>query len=49
MLWKNVMNWPEEEFQVFLMGMRNVLKNKRIHGYFKVRYVYGRKPADGMA
>ncbi|KAK1772059.1 S-adenosyl-L-methionine-dependent methyltransferase [Phialemonium atrogriseum] len=49
MLWKNVLNWPEEEFQVFLMGMRNVLKNKRIHGYFKVRYVYGRKPADGMA
>ncbi|RGP66590.1 hypothetical protein FLONG3_8786 [Fusarium longipes] len=44
LLWNNVLHWPEDEYQVFLMGIRKVLRNPRIHGYFVVRYVYGRKP-----
>ncbi|KAF5988685.1 methyltransferase [Fusarium bulbicola] len=44
MVWHQVMNWPEDEYQVFLMNMRKAFKDKRIHGYMRVRYVYGRKP-----
>ncbi|KAJ9157361.1 Phosphoethanolamine N-methyltransferase 3-like protein 1 [Pleurostoma richardsiae] len=44
LMWHNIMGWPKEEYQVFLMSMRKVLKNKQIHGYFNLRYVYGRKP-----
>lgn len=44
MVWHQIMNWPEDEYQVFLMNMRKAFKDKRIHGYMRVRYVYGRKP-----
>ncbi|SCO55799.1 related to methyltransferase [Fusarium fujikuroi] len=44
MVWHKIMNWPEDEYQVFLMNMRKAFKDKRIHGYMRVRYVYGRKP-----
>ncbi|KAK3342115.1 S-adenosyl-L-methionine-dependent methyltransferase [Lasiosphaeria hispida] len=44
MLWHNVLNWPAEDYQMFLMEMRKALRNKRIHGYIVQRYVYGRKP-----
>ncbi|KAK0726057.1 S-adenosyl-L-methionine-dependent methyltransferase [Lasiosphaeris hirsuta] len=44
MLWHNVLNWPAEDYQMFLMSMRKVLRNRRIHGYIVQRYVYGRKP-----
>ncbi|SCO09927.1 related to methyltransferase [Fusarium fujikuroi] len=44
MVWHQIMNWPEDEYQVFLMNMRKAFKDKRIHGYMPVRYVYGRKP-----
>ncbi|KAF4495658.1 hypothetical protein FAGAP_8212 [Fusarium agapanthi] len=43
MVWHQVMNWPEDEYQVFLMNMRKAFKDKRIHGYMRVRYVYGQK------
>ncbi|KAM5523687.1 mRNA 3'-end-processing protein yth1 [Fusarium oxysporum f. sp. phaseoli] len=33
MVWHHIMNWPKDEYQ-----------DKRIHGYMRVRYVYGRKP-----
>uniref|UniRef100_A0A0D2Y9R6 Methyltransferase type 11 domain-containing protein n=1 Tax=Fusarium oxysporum (strain Fo5176) TaxID=660025 RepID=A0A0D2Y9R6_FUSOF len=36
--------WPKDEYQVFLMGIRKALRNRKIHGYFVVRYVYGLKP-----
>ncbi|KAF5543247.1 heat shock 70 kDa 12B [Fusarium phyllophilum] len=36
--------WPKDEYQVFLMQIRKALRNRKIHGYFVVRYVYGRKP-----
>ncbi|KAK7403536.1 hypothetical protein QQX98_010715 [Neonectria punicea] len=44
MLWHNVLKLPSDEYQVFLMDMRRVLRNRKIHGYMSVRYVYGRKP-----
>ncbi|KAH8714422.1 S-adenosyl-L-methionine-dependent methyltransferase [Ilyonectria robusta] len=44
LLWHNVLNWPKDEYQIFLMGMRQALRNRKMHAYMKVRYVYGRKP-----
>lgn len=44
LLWHNVLNWPKDEYQIFLMGMRQALRNREMHAYMKVRYVYGRKP-----
>ncbi|KAF9769922.1 hypothetical protein IL306_012589, partial [Fusarium sp. DS 682] len=44
MVWHHIMNWPKDEYQVFLMNMRKAFKDRRIHGYMRVRYVYGRKP-----
>ncbi|KAF5544013.1 methyltransferase [Fusarium phyllophilum] len=44
MVWHQIMNWPEDEYQVFLINMRKAFKDRRIHGYMRVRYVYGRKP-----
>ncbi|KAH7473717.1 hypothetical protein FOMA001_g12049 [Fusarium oxysporum f. sp. matthiolae] len=44
MAWHHIMNWPKDEYQVFLMNMRKAFKDKRIHGYMRVRYVYDRKP-----
>ncbi|KAF4338324.1 hypothetical protein FBEOM_7789 [Fusarium beomiforme] len=44
LLWNNVLQWPKDEYQVFLMELRKALRNRKIHGYFVVRYVYGRKP-----
>ncbi|KAF5572427.1 methyltransferase [Fusarium pseudoanthophilum] len=44
LLWNNVLQWPKDEYQVFLMQIRKALRNRKIHGYFVVRYVYGRKP-----
>lgn len=43
-MWNNVLGWPADEYQIFLMRTRQELKNKKIHSYLKVRYVYGRKP-----
>lgn len=34
------------EYQVFLMGLRKALRNKQIHAYIKVRYIWGRKPSS---
>ncbi|KAF5705919.1 hypothetical protein FMUND_11895 [Fusarium mundagurra] len=43
-VWHQIMDWPEDEYQVFLLNMRTAFKDKRIHGYIRVRYVYGQKP-----
>jgi hypothetical protein len=43
LLWKTILQWPEDEYQVFLMEMRKFLKNRKLHPYMTVRYVYGRK------
>ncbi|KAF5026340.1 hypothetical protein F66182_1548 [Fusarium sp. NRRL 66182] len=44
MLWQDVLQWPKDEYQLFLLGLRKAFKNPKIHTYMKVRYVYGRKP-----
>ncbi|KAF5004744.1 hypothetical protein FDECE_8770 [Fusarium decemcellulare] len=44
LLWHNVLNWPKDNYQLFLMGMRRALRNRKIHSYMVVRYVYARKP-----
>ncbi|KAH6887637.1 S-adenosyl-L-methionine-dependent methyltransferase [Thelonectria olida] len=43
-LWTHVLGWPQDEYQVFLMDLRKAIRNRKIHSYFKVRFVYGRKP-----
>ncbi|KAJ9149241.1 S-adenosyl-L-methionine-dependent methyltransferase [Pleurostoma richardsiae] len=48
-IWHNVLNWPKEEYPVFLMSVREYLKNRSIHGYMSVRIVYGRKPKDEVS
>ncbi|KAI3574062.1 S-adenosyl-L-methionine-dependent methyltransferase [Fusarium oxysporum f. sp. albedinis] len=49
-LWTNVLGWPKDEYQIFLMSMRKVLRNTaNIHIYCKYKYVYGRKPVDRAA
>lgn len=44
LLWINVLGWPKPEWQIFLMQMRQLLKNRRVHGYMTLRYMYGKKP-----
>jgi hypothetical protein len=45
-----VLGWSKDEYQIFLMGMRKVLRNtKNIHIYCKYKYVYGRKPGGPVA
>ncbi|KAF4958683.1 hypothetical protein FGADI_2233 [Fusarium gaditjirri] len=34
LLWNNVLQWPKDEYQVFLMQSRKALRNRKIHGYF---------------
>ncbi|RKK23540.1 hypothetical protein BFJ68_g17274 [Fusarium oxysporum] len=49
-LWTNVLGWPKDEYQIFLMSMRKVLRNTaNIHIYCKYKYVYGCKPVDRAA
>ncbi|KAK0610736.1 S-adenosyl-L-methionine-dependent methyltransferase [Immersiella caudata] len=43
-MWNNVLGWPADEYQIFLMKTRKELKDRRVHSYLKVRYAYGRKP-----
>ena len=43
-LWTSILGWSKEEHQVFMMSMRKVLRNRRIHIYVNTRYVYGQKP-----
>ena len=43
-LWNHVMGWSKEGYQVFLATMRKEMRSRKIHSYFYVRYVYGRKP-----
>ncbi|KAM0433655.1 hypothetical protein ACHAQK_009089 [Fusarium lateritium] len=47
MMWQDVLKWPKDEYQMFLMSIRKAIRNPKIHTYMRVRYVYGRKPQDG--
>jgi hypothetical protein len=47
MIWHEVLKWPADEYQLFLMQVRKDLRSKDLHPYFKVRFVWGRKPEEG--
>ncbi|KAF4784277.1 hypothetical protein HER10_EVM0006341 [Colletotrichum scovillei] len=38
------LEWTKEEVNVFLIGVRNELKNKNMHGYIPVYIIHARKP-----
>lgn len=40
-----LLGWSPEKLEVFLVGVRNDLKNKDVHAYIMVYFAYGRKPA----
>ncbi|KAH7229996.1 hypothetical protein NW759_015401 [Fusarium solani] len=44
MMWHDLLQWPKDDYQLFLMGLRKGLQNPKVHSYMTVRYVYGRKP-----
>ncbi|KAI8649750.1 Tam methyltransferase [Fusarium keratoplasticum] len=43
MMWHDVVQWPKDEYQLFLMGLRRAICNPEVYSYMTVRYVYGRK------
>ncbi|KAK0648438.1 S-adenosyl-L-methionine-dependent methyltransferase, partial [Cercophora newfieldiana] len=43
-LWHDVLKWPENEYRPFIQDVRKALRNRRIHGYMLIRYVWARKP-----
>lgn len=44
LLWNDILRWPADEYQIFLMRTRKELRDKRIHAYIRARLVYARKP-----
>jgi len=38
------LGWQIEEVTIYIAKMRNMLRNKNIHGYHDASVVYGRKP-----
>jgi hypothetical protein len=43
-LWRDVLQWPEEEYGPFLTELSKAMENRQIHTYRRIRIVYGRKP-----
>ncbi|KAF5024508.1 hypothetical protein F66182_3448 [Fusarium sp. NRRL 66182] len=43
-LFTRCLGWTPEEVRVFLIDVRKDLNNPRIHAYWSIRSVYGRKP-----
>ncbi|KAK1512949.1 methyltransferase domain-containing protein [Colletotrichum tamarilloi] len=41
------LDWSFEEVTVFLMEVRNEVKNRMIHGYTRTYCIIGRKPEKG--
>ncbi len=48
-LFTRVLGWSNERVQVFLVGVRADLKNRRVHSYCNLHIVYGRKPGGSAA
>lgn len=42
-LFTRVLGWSNEELQVFLTGVRQELKDRRLHLYANFHFVYGQK------
>ncbi|CEI63417.1 unnamed protein product [Fusarium venenatum] len=43
MAWQQILGWPKEDYQLFVMNMRKSLRDKRVHGYIRVRFINARK------
>lgn len=44
-LWHTILGWPADEYQIFLMQVRKMVRDwRKTHNYFQARYVWGRKP-----
>ena len=43
-LFTRVLGWSIDEVQVLIAGIKNELKDRSIHMYGKMHFVYGRKP-----
>lgn len=39
-----ILGWTREEVEVLCVGVRNELKDRLLHMYVNVYFVYGRKP-----
>ncbi|CCE35190.1 uncharacterized protein CPUR_02121 [Claviceps purpurea 20.1] len=44
MLWHNVLQRPENEYNVWLATIHKALRNPKVHSYMIAHVVYGRKP-----
>ena len=40
------LGWSPQDVELFLMEVRKDLKNRKIHAYLPVHFVYGRKPEN---
>ncbi|KAF9878728.1 mRNA 3'-end-processing protein YTH1 [Colletotrichum karsti] len=49
LMWNSILQWPKDEYQIFLMQMRKELRSRKIHSFMTVKYVYGRKPEEKAA
>ncbi|KAF4981729.1 hypothetical protein FZEAL_2531 [Fusarium zealandicum] len=47
-VWHEILKWPAEDYQMFLMRVRKDLRNRHLHPYFRVRYVWGQKPEQAV-
>lgn len=43
-LFTRALGWTAEEVEVFLVGVRQDMKNSSVHGWWPIYVVYGRKP-----
>ena len=46
-VWTQIMGWSVPETQVFIAHLRRQVRNKNVHGYFRLRVVYAQKPLHG--
>ncbi|EMT74556.1 mRNA 3'-end-processing protein YTH1 [Fusarium odoratissimum] len=44
MAWQQILGWPKDEYELFLMDMRKALRDKKVHSYIRVRFINARKP-----
>ncbi|EWG54463.1 hypothetical protein FVEG_12679 [Fusarium verticillioides 7600] len=42
--WQQILGWPKDEYQLFLMDMRKALRDKKVHSYIRVRFLNAHKP-----
>ena len=43
------LGWSSEDVEVFMIEVRNDLKNRKIHAYWPIHFIYGRKPDNRTA